>query len=81
VLDLVKAQYDEHLAEDLVLQHADGSDGSRYQEILMKHRLERAKLEVQLYASAIAKQSQYSPSNSGLGLILSHLPAKQDNSH
>jgi hypothetical protein len=61
VLHLVKAQYDEHLAEDLVLKHGNSSVGPHYQELLVKHCLERTKLEVQLYATAIAKHTHYHP--------------------
>jgi hypothetical protein len=75
VLHLVKARYDEHLAEDLVLKHGDSSVGPHYQELLVKHRLERAKFEVQLYAEAIVKHTHYHPESAGESGSLWHYSA------
>ena len=54
VILLVKARWNEHMVEDVLLTGGDdASDG--YEEVLVKHKLARAQLEVEMYTHALAK--------------------------
>lgn len=55
---LVAARWNEHMIEDILLAPQNDLEGSQYQQLLMKHRIERAKLEIKLYADAMTKQAQ-----------------------
>jgi hypothetical protein len=52
------ARWNEHMIEDILLTPQSDLDGSQYQQLLMRHRIERAKLEIKLYADAMTKQAQ-----------------------
>jgi hypothetical protein len=54
VVLLVKARWNEHMVEDVLLAGGDGISDDGYQEMLMKHKLARAQLEVEMYSNAIA---------------------------
>ena len=50
---LVKARWFEHVIEDALLGSKESSERARFQHLLVQFRLERAKLEVELYANAL----------------------------
>jgi hypothetical protein len=52
---LIRARWEEHLIEDIVLAKAShGIPSEGFHKLLIKHRLERARLEVGFY-TAVAK--------------------------
>jgi hypothetical protein len=53
VLLLIKAQWNEHLIEQVLVASSDGDKSGGFQVLLMRHRLARAQLEVKLYGAAM----------------------------
>jgi hypothetical protein len=59
VLLLVKARWNEHMVEDVILTNDGRMSEDGYQDMLMRQKLARARLEADIYTLAIAKkQSQ-----------------------
>lgn len=52
---LVKARWNEHLVEDVLLTCDEGISVHGFENMLVHNKLARAQLEVELYSSAIAK--------------------------
>ena len=55
VLLLVKARWNEHMVEDVLMGGNNGISDDGYQEMLMKHKLACAQLAVKIYSNAIVK--------------------------
>lgn len=60
ILLFVKARWNEHLIETVLLSFHDGPSSSGHQALLMRHRLARAQLEAKLYGAAIQAESNAS---------------------
>lgn len=53
---LLNARWHEHLIEEQLLHTNNTICSDGFQHLLMRHRLERAKVEVELYSTAVGRE-------------------------
>jgi heme oxygenase len=58
VLLLVRARWNEHMVENVILANDGHVSEEGYQDMLMRQKLARAKLEAEIYALAIEKKQR-----------------------
>ena len=58
VLFLVRARWNEHMIEDVIIANHSRVSKEGYQNMLMRHKLARARLETQIYTLAIEQKQK-----------------------